>query len=349
MPMFRFVAVGIAKLLSKVFGLATMSFFGRMPSREDDKLALVGILSLTWLPVFVAVFVPAFAHMIIPFAPDDDRLTRWIAVSLAVVIPVVVGITVAMMRNNRERGRGHTLLQLAMGLPYTVVIGVTMTLVVIVVPIVKIAYVTRRFEVMRLLVMVPSDAYQDTLDHMVERLAAHGIEVTVSRPARTIGTLFRLLGWVLGRIFVRDVADEMRVLRPKDQDVERDDWFEITLHAADMTIIGPQQIVSRLHAVLVDAMDERVLYLTWDDESQRLEDRIRDGRERMDAGHQIDRSETDTLVDDLAELALGQEEWNAVRRLIYRLERDTETRRADRAPAPQQEPSIGSGVVPVPS
>jgi hypothetical protein len=348
MPVFRFVAVGIAKLLSKVFGLATMSFFGRMPSREDDKLALVGILSLAWLPVVVAMFVPAFAHVIIPFAPDDDGTTRWIAVALAVVIPIVVGVTVAMMRNNHGRGWRHILVQLGMGLPYTAIIGVTMTLVVTVVPIVKIAYVTRRFEVMRLLVMVPADAYQDTLDHMVQQLEAHGIEVDVSRPPRVIGTLFRLLGWVLGRIFVRDVADEMRVIRPKDQDVERDAWFEVTLHAADMTIIGPQEIVSQLHAILVDAMDERVLYLTWDDASQRLEDRIRDGRERMDAGEQIDRSETGALVDDLAELALGQEEWNAVRRLIYRLERDTETRRADHALAPQ-EPSAESGVVPVPS
>jgi hypothetical protein len=347
MHVFRFVAVGIAKLLSKVFGLATMSFFGRMPSREDDKLALVGILSLAWIPIVVASFLPQFAEMIIPFAPDDDELTRRIAVALAVLTPVVVGITVAMMRNNRGRGTGHTLAQLAMGVPYTAIIGVTMTLVVIVVPLVKIAYVTRRFEVMRVLVMVEPDAYQDTLDHMVERLGAHGVEVTVGRPHPAIGTLFRLLGWVLGRIFVRDVADEMRVLRPADPDVGRDDWFEVTLHAADMTIIGPQEIVSRLHAILVDAMDERVLYLTWDDESQRLEDRLRDARERMDAGEQIERTETEALVDDLAGLALGQEEWNAVRRLIYRLERDAETRRADRALG-SPESSEGSGVAPLP-
>lgn len=331
MHLFRFIAVGIAKTLSKVFGLATMSFFGRMPSREDDKIALVAIVSIAWIPVLVAMFVPALAEMIIPFAPDDDEITRWIAVGLALVLPLLVGITVAMMRNNRRRGWRHTGGQVLMGYPYTAIVGGTVALVVIVVPIVKIAYVARRFEVMRVLVMVESGAYQGTLDHVVEQLERHGFEIRVSRPHWSIDRLFRLLGWVLGRIFERDVADEMRVLRPEDEDVHRDEWFEITLHATDMTIVGPQEIASRLHAILVDAMDERVLYLTWDDESQAIEDRIREARERLDAGEEIERAETTALVDDLSRLALGKEEWDAVRRLIYRLERDAEARRADLA------------------
>ena len=331
MHVFRFIAVGLAKTLSKVFGLATMSFFGRMPSREDDKVALVGIVSITWIPIVAAIFVPELAEMIIPFAPEDEQLTRWIAVALAVSIPVVVGISVAMMRNNRRRGVRHTTIQVLMGFPYTAIVGGTVALVVIAVPLVKVAYVLRRFEVMRVLVMVESGAYQGTLDHIVDRLEAKGVEVTVNRPNRVIDTLFRLLGWVLGRIFERDVADEMRVLRPKDEDVDRDQWFEVTLHAADMTIIGPQEIASRLHAILADAMDERVLYLTWDDDSQELEDRIRSARQRLDAGEQLARSETEALVDDLADLALGKEEWDAVRRLIYRLERDAEAQRADQA------------------
>ncbi len=39
MPPIRFTAFGTAKTLSKIFGLATMACFGRMPSRDDDQLA----------------------------------------------------------------------------------------------------------------------------------------------------------------------------------------------------------------------------------------------------------------------------------------------------------------------
>jgi hypothetical protein len=331
MHVFRYVAIAIAKTLSKVFGLATMTFFGRLPSREDDKMSLVGVASLLWLPIFVAVFLPAFAETIIPFAPDDEELTRRIAIGLAVLIPIVVGVTVAMMRNNRGRGVGHTITQVLLGFPYTVIIGVTVTIVIVVVPLIKITYLIRRFEVMRVLVMIEPAAYQGALDHLRDRLEAHGVQVCVEDPNRLIGGPFRVLVWVLGRIFHREVTGEMRVLRPADPDTHRDEWFEITLHATDVTIIGPQQVASRLHAILVDAMDERVLYLTWDDGSQELEDRIRRARQRLDAGEPVERSETEELVDDLADLALGKEEWDAVRRLIYRLERDAEVQRADRA------------------
>jgi hypothetical protein len=327
----RYIAIAIAKTLSKVFGLATMAFFGRMPSREDDKMSMVGIVSLLWIPMVVASFVPAFAETIIPFAPDDEEITRWMAIALVVIIPLVVGITVAMMRNNRERGLRHSIVQVLLGFPYTVIIGVTVSLVIIAVPVIKITYLVRRFEVMRILVMIEPQAYQGTVDHVVGRLEAHGVETKVDDPNRLIGFLFRVLGWVLGRIFHRDVAEEMRVIRPAQDDIDRDDWFEITLHAADMTIIAPQEVASRLHAILVDAMDERVLYLTWDDESQELEDRIRRARQRLDDGELLEREETEQLVDDLAGLALGKEEWDAVRRLIYRLERDNEVLRADRA------------------
>jgi hypothetical protein len=329
---FRFVAVGVAKTLSKVFGLATMAFFGRLPSRDDDKVALVGIVSLAWITVVIAVFVPAMAEALIPFAPDDQAATRWIAVALAAVMPLLVGTTVAIMHNNRDRGARHRLKQVVMGYPYTLLIGVVVTAVIVVVPVVKFSYLARRFEVMRVLVMVEPGTYRGALDHLCARLREAGIEVEVGEPNRAVATLFRLLGWVLGRIFHRDVADDMRVLRPASADVDRDHWFEITLHAADMTIVGPQQVASRLQAILADALDERVLYLTWDDGSQALEDRIRRLRQGLDDGDLPTRDETAALAADLAELALGREEWDAVRRLVYRLERDAEAVRADRAP-----------------
>lgn len=331
MHVIRYVAMAIAKTLSKVFGLATMTFFGRMPSREDDKISLVGIASLMWLPIVVASFLPAFAEMIIPFAPDDEEITRWLAAGLAILIPIVVGVTVAMIRNNRGRGFGHTIVQVLLGFPYTVIVGLTVTVVVVIVPIVKISYLVRRFEVMRILVMLEPASFDGALEHVVDRLEEHGIEVRVDEPNRAIGAPFRLLVWVLGRIFHRDVSGEMRVIGPADGGTDRDEWFEVTIHATDLTIIGPQAVASRLHAILVDAMDERVLYLTWDDGSQELEDRIRHARRRLEDGEHIERAETDQLVEDLSGLALGKEEWDAVRRLIYRLERDTEARRADRA------------------
>jgi hypothetical protein len=319
MPFVRFIVYGIAKTLSKVFGLATMSFFGRLPSRDDDKMALVGLLAISWLPVVVAIPFPAFGEMIIPFAPEDEGMIRVIAAVTAVLLPLTVGLVVSQMHNQSHRSRGARLSQVAKGFWYTPVIGLTVAAVVVVVPLVKVTHITRRLDVQRLLVMIPEGSYEQVLDHARERLRERGIEVERRPPNTVIQTLFRVLGFVLQHVFDRDVADDMQLLRGHDVD---GGWFEITVHAADISIIGKQRQTCRLHAVLAEELDERIVYFTWDDDSQELEDRMRGLRERLEAGEQVEIDGAEQLAEDLAGLELDKEEWNNVRRNLYRLERD---------------------------
>jgi hypothetical protein len=319
MPFIRFIVYGIAKTLSKVFGLATMSFFGRLPSRDDDKIALVGLLSISWVPVLVAVAFPAFGEMIIPFAPDDEGMIRIIAAATAVVLPLTVGVIVALMHNQAHRSTGARLSQVAKGLWYTPLIGLTVSAVVVVVPLVKVTHITRRLDVQRLMVMIPEGGYETVLDHARERLRQRGIEVERRPPNRVIQTLFRLLGFVLQHIFDRDVADDMQLLRGHDVD---GGWFEITVHAADISIIGKQRQTCRLHALLAEELDERIVYFTWDDASQELEQRMRELRERLEAGEEVALGDVEQLAEDLAGLEVDKEEWSNIRRNLYRLERD---------------------------
>jgi hypothetical protein len=319
MPVIRFLAVGLGKVLSKVFGLATMSFFGRMPSRDDDRIAMIGIASLTWLTLVVAAFVPALAEAMVPFLDDED-LARRLTVATVIVLPPVIGAVAATMHNNRGSTIAGKLGYLASGYLYAAVIGVTVTALIVTVPLIKASYLVKRFTVVRTMVMIPEGAYDEALDHLREVLRSAGLECSVQAPSSFILTPFRWLGWVLGRVFDRDVADKMCVLRGRHDG----DWFEIAVHAADISIIGNRRVAHLVHAALVDGLDERVLYLTWDDESQALERRIRHARERLDAGKPVERAELERMVEQLAALQLDREAWDAVRRLIYRLERDAE-------------------------
>ena len=319
MPLIRFLVYGIAKTLSKVFGLATMSFFGRLPSRDDDKMALVGLLSISWLPAVLAIPFPELGEMVIPFAPDDEGMIRLIALVTAVALPLTVGLLVAKTHNQQGRAGPRRLWQVAQGFWYTPVIGLTVAAVIVVVPFVKVTHITRRLDVQRLMVMIPAGSYQQVLDHCRERLRERGIEVERRPPNRIIQTLFRVLGYVLQQIFHRDVADDMQLLRGHDID---GGWFEITVHAADISIIGKQRQTCRLHAVLAEELDERIVYFTWDDASQRLEDRMRELRERLERGEQVEVDDAEQLAEELAGLELDKEEWNNVRRNLYRLERD---------------------------
>jgi len=318
-PLVRFVVYGLAKTLSKVFGLATMAFFGRMPTRDDDKMAAVGLLSITWVTVIAAAIEPAIAEFLIPFVPDDETAQRGIAIGFAIAIPLVNGVLVARMHNNRrDHGRSNGSLMLHT-FWYTPLIGFTVCAVVVTVPVLKASHIFRRFTVTRMLVMIPGGSYDEALEHIVEVLHERGIEGRVEDPNALLRGMFRLLGYVLGHLFCREVADRLKVIRGRDAD---DEPFEINVHAADLTILGAQKQSKRIHAVLAEGLDERFVYFTWDDDSQALEDRMAAIRQRLEDGDAVVLEDVHQLREDLATLELDKEEWNNVRRNLYRLERD---------------------------
>ena len=143
---------------------------------------------------------------------------RWIAVGLAIAIPAAVGFIVSRMHNNAGAEQRSTARHLLHGFWYTPVIGAAVCGVILVVPFVKTSYLVRRFDVQRMMVMIPAGRYDAALEHVVDGLRRRGLEVEVGDPERSIELMFRLLGFVLGHIFCRDVADRMKSVRGHDAD-----------------------------------------------------------------------------------------------------------------------------------
>lgn len=278
--------------------------------------------------------------MFVPFG-DDEEVARTICVVLVALVPLFAGAVVATMRNNRGAGVRRVLGFVASGYVYAAVIGLTMALLVVLVPLRKVSHLVTGFAVLRVMIMIPDGSYDDALEELRTVLEDAGIDAEVEDPHVVLLSLFRWLGWILGRIFDRDVADRMQVLRGYVDG----DWFENILHAADLSIIGSDQVTHQILAVLIDGVDERAMYLTWDMPSQALEDRIRAARDRLEQDDRPTRQEFEVLVSDLVDLQLERETWDAVRRLIYRLERDTAlaATEADDHPAPAQTAASGVG------
>ncbi|HET7615958.1 MAG TPA: hypothetical protein VFK27_03285 [Bacillales bacterium] len=87
----RFVISVIAKTFSKLFSLATVTFLGRVPSRDDSKISFIGVLSLYWLFLFISLFSPYLASIVVPFVPNDPILIQFASICALVAIPIVVG------------------------------------------------------------------------------------------------------------------------------------------------------------------------------------------------------------------------------------------------------------------
>jgi hypothetical protein len=314
--LFRVVFLAVSKTFSKLFGVATMTFFGRMPSRDDDQVAAVGVLSLWWVFLPPAIVFPEFAELVIPFLPDDDAIIRGVAVALTLLLPLTVGWLVSTVHN--RRGEGHRVRQVLSGFVYAPVIGLLVITLVLVVPLTKAAYLLRRFELRHLAVMVRRGDYDDTVAEVKDALGRAGIEVEEEQPRRVLWWVFKSLTRVEEHIFRRALSPQMRLLRG-EVDGEH---LEITVHATDLSIVGPQNAVAFVKAVLSEELSPESLYYTWDDDAQQLEDEILALRHRLDDGEAVDYDEVLALRDRLRWLQLDAEEWNAVRRHLYALERD---------------------------
>jgi hypothetical protein len=207
-----------------------------------------------------------------------------------------------------------------------------------VVPIVKASHLARRYEVERLMVMIPADRQDALVQHVCEVLHDRGIEAGPEPPATILRKLFGAMAYVLGQIFRREVARDLVTIRGEDAD---EGFFEVAVHASDLTIVGKQKQVCRVYAVLAEGLDPRVVYVTWDDASQALEDRLRAQWQRLDDGEPVDDDEVAQLSEDLATLELDQEEWNGLRRHLYRLERDAARAARERE---EQDATVGEEV-----
>lgn len=314
MPLFRLVAMAVAKVFSKVFGLATITFFGRAPSRDDHILGFVGLVSITWLVGPVAIVQPDVIELAVPFLGDDESLLRAVAIGVTLGLPLVVGYAVSRIHNQPGTHRSTLLTTLA-GYAYAPAIGLLVVGLVLIVPVVKGRELVRRNELAHLSVMVDDDGFEAFADHVHDLLEQVGDDVRDSEHAAPVRWLFAGLAKVEGRIFRRGFSPRMdRVLVEVDGDT-----VEVTLHSTDISVLGGSVPARRIWAWIAEELDPRRAYATWDDESQAVEDEVRACMDRIDEGDPCTSEELDELAARMRELALSAPEWNAIRRQVYRV------------------------------
>ncbi|MFC5714040.1 hypothetical protein ACFPU1_14860 [Thalassorhabdus alkalitolerans] len=314
--MFRFVLIVSAKTLSKIFSMATATFFGRVPSKDDSKVSLVGLISLYWIFIAVGVAVPELAQMIIPFAPENETIVFWINLALFIFLPITAGAITCRVENRKHEK--ISVKQLLMGYPYAFLIGVLALCLIIIVPLIRFPQIINLRSLKHFAIMIKKDKYDLVFEKVQELLTENEVEVYPVDPPKYLWVPFLALIWVQEHIFKKKMAKNMKIVRGELEGEK----IEVILHSTDISIIGPEKQVMVVMGILAEGVEERHLYFSWDDSSQKIEDRIYELRSKVLEGEDVSKEEVDQLVVDLRSLSLAMDDWNAIRRQIYRLERD---------------------------
>ncbi|MFB5663967.1 hypothetical protein [Alteribacillus sp. HJP-4] len=312
MPIFRLLLIVSSKTLSKLFTMATASFFGRIPSKDDSKITLVGFLSVYWVFMLFAVAIPEFAAEIIPFVPENEAIILAVAFALILIIPLICG-GITLYIENQENAWYR---QLIMGYVYTAIVGPLVIMLVVIVPSLKIPQILQLKSFEHIAIMVKKGEYDQALEKLTSTLENRHIHLQKKNVPIYLRIPFQWLIWVQENIFNRDMPKKMTILQGKVDGKE----LEIVMHATDISIIGEKETVKFATAILFEYMDITYLYYSWDDTSQQLEDEINNGFQRLETGQQISEGEINDLLEKLQHLEVSSEEWNAIRRQLFKLE-----------------------------
>ncbi len=304
------------RLLNTAFGWATIMLFGKVPQDRQLYLSAIALGSVVWLVALISVAFPSVGTFLLAFVTLPDWVDRtWIRLAMltaVILLPALVGwlSTRLVPAEERQRRGVSTWGAVVRGYLYTLGLAMTLVLMIVVAPILKLRNVIRRWTAEHVPVIIEPDAYQDVVDDVEEALNATGVK-TRRRP---VTWLLRLPTKLLGRAVGRVAAERLTRLV--------NDRIEVLLHPSDIVISGRATDAARVRAILAEHLTYTRAYLTWDKEANEIEDELREIWGPLLAGRTAGLAERlSDLEDRLRDLQVSYEEWEVLFRQILLAER----------------------------
>lgn len=333
MPFLPFVLLlawqALSKSASFALGWATALYFGQVPGSQGRILAVVSLVAASWVIVIIGFAIPIFTGALLEAVGVIDRnfdveAIHYLALVGAIVLapPAVAGgLVIGEFRD--ERTVSEWLRLIPVSYPATFLLGLAVLEMVAFTPFLLV----QRWRQKRTLVQVPLVMKEDTDDDdLVEAvrvaLASIDIEdVSVTEatgpkawPMRTVGFAARhLLGAVVR-------GDPMRL---------KADGLEIYAYATNVAILGPTEDAHRVRAAVERELAFRDAYLTWSDDSQKIEDELTEARKAANGDLDGLRRRLDEVQDRMDAASLNSEEWNVLYRMRLQMEQAAARRRDD--------------------
>ena len=261
------------KLLNTAFGWATAMLFGRVAQDRQIYLSVIAFGSVIWILSLLGIAFPAFATFMLSFVPlpswIDRNLVRLVMLGAACVIPGIVGLISLKMMEPAQRppSAGGKFAAILKGYPYTFGLAVTLILMTVFAPIIKVRNMVRRWTSEHVPVIIKPEDYRAVVDEMQKALGDGGIATTRHQASAMLRLPTKILTTFAGGAIANLVADEMTQLEG--------DGLQVLAHPSDIVISGRELAAARVRSVLAERLTFSPAYLTWDKEANEIEDALR--------------------------------------------------------------------------
>jgi hypothetical protein len=271
-PILALLSRMAGKLLNTIFGWATVTLFGRVTQNRQIYLSIIALGLVLWFTVVLGIAFPTVGSLLLSFVPLPEWVDRfWVRIAMlvaAVLIPPVVGAISLLMVEAKERPRSATgkARELLKGYPYTLGLALTLVLMTIFVPILKLRLLLKRWSSEHMPVLVEADDYEGVVDQIQRTLEEQNWSMQRQRASWMLRIPTRLLTWFASGSVDDLVAKNLAVLRSQS--------LEVLLHPADLVVNGREKDVVHARAAVAEQLSFSRAHLTWTKEGNELEDRM---------------------------------------------------------------------------
>jgi uncharacterized metal-binding protein len=314
--LFSLVARKANDIIQAVFGWSVTALFGRLRRRAQVLVTGALVLSLVW-PIFViGVAAPHVSSWVIALAPMhhwlSDTTLRIIWSSLAVVVPLIVGLLIHLAAPKKSTSAFGTILR---GYPIALGFALAFATVVITVPIIKIASLARRWSDEHVYVQPHDGKYDEVLACLVDATRAAGLDAQTSDAPKAMVLATSIMRAFAGGVVNPFVADKLqRVTAP---------GLEMYLYPGDLLLRGKPFEVARVRAMLTRTKLDASAYLVDSDAGKAMQEKLSDIAHHLDTdgSSKADEVRLQRAYAELLKLEVTFEEWTVLDGIARKLER----------------------------
>jgi hypothetical protein len=267
-----FLTRSAGRILNTAFGWATVMLFGQVPQERQIYLSIVVFGSVAWIVAVAGVLEPSVATFLFAFVTVPAWLDkRWIRLGMiaaVAVIPTLIGwlSTRLMDTSERPRGAGPCTRMVLKGYPFTLGLALTLIVMTIFAPVVKLRALARRWTTQHVAVIVKPEDYPDVVSDVQRALRAGGLE-TEPRPASWMLRMPTKFLALFARSAVAPLMADFltKLIAPN---------IEVLVHPSDIVIMGRDLDAARARAILAEHLTYTKAYLTWTKEANQIEERL---------------------------------------------------------------------------
>ena len=306
------IARSAGRIMNTAVGWATAMIFGKVPEKRQIYVTIMTFGSIVWIAVVIGIAFPRIGTFLLSFVPVPKWVdARWIRIAMliaAVVVPALVGAVSLLLKDPEDRPWGTGKMRAVLrGYPFTLGLAITLLMMCVFAPIMKLRTLSRRWTTQHIPVIVESKDYEPVLDHLQQVLSDRGWRTERRRASWMVRVPTRVLTLLGGRTLDDYVARELATLES-----ER---FELILHPSDLVVNGVERDIIHVRALLAEQLAFGRAHLAWTKEGQALEDAMR----RLHARLQPSSSSPDGLdrgLDEvdarLRDLDVAYDEWDVL-------------------------------------